>query len=77
MLERVTNNITRYSEKQDLPVNPYEKKRPALIEYLSTLNEDTTSYDLDDYGVVNLDMIPFSQKTEEISMFNNKLDNPG
>jgi hypothetical protein len=60
-----------------LPNNPYEKKKLGLTEYLKTLDEDTTAFDLDDYGIVILDHLPFTEKTEEISLFNNKIENPG
>ncbi len=45
-------NIIKYSEeKLDLPTNPYEKARPTFMEYIGTLNEETTEYDLDGYGI--------------------------
>jgi hypothetical protein len=45
-------NIIKYSEeKLDLPTNPYEKPRPQFIDYIKTLNDETTEYDLDGYGI--------------------------
>ena len=70
-------NITRYSDKQDLPSNPYEKKRPPLSEYLASLGPNPKSYDLDNYGLTNLSQINFAESTEDISLFNNEIENPG
>ena len=67
----------RYSEKQDLPTNPYEKARPTLIEAMRAFNDETTEYDLDEYGIKSLKHIPFSQRAETISLFNNGIENPG
>lgn len=60
-------NIVKYSEKQDLPSNPYEENkapRPTLQEYLRTLTDKTTVYDLDNYGIKSISYIPFSPETE-------------
>jgi tubulin--tyrosine ligase-like protein 12 len=76
LLERMLN-IIKYSEKQDMPSNPYAKPHPSLKEYLRTLNDETTAYDLDDYGIKSLNCIPFSPKAEQISLFNNGVENPG
>ena len=57
-------NIVEYSDKQDIPENPYQKKKPTLQEYIRTLNDETTIYDFDDYGIKSLNYIPFSQKSE-------------
>ena len=76
LLERMLN-IVQYSDKQDLPSNPYEKPRPTIKEYLPTLNDETTIYDFDDYGIKSLNYIPFSPETEQISLFNNGIENPG
>lgn len=76
LLERMLN-IVRYSEKQDLPTNPYEKARPTLIEAMRAFNDETTEYDLDEYGIKSLKHIPFSQRAETISLFNNGIENPG
>jgi hypothetical protein len=45
-------NIVKYAEeKLDLPSNPYAKERPPFIDYIKTLTDETTVYDLDDYGI--------------------------
>lgn len=77
LLDRIMQGMTRYAEKQELPENPYKAKRATLQEYLMNLKDDQTVYDLDDYGIANLDLISFSEKTEEISLFNNRIENPG
>lgn len=76
LLERMLN-IVKYSEKQDLPSNPYAKARPTLQEYLRTLTDKTSVYDLDDYGIKSISYIPFSPEAEQISLFNNGVENPG
>jgi hypothetical protein len=53
LLERMTN-VVKYSEKQDLPNNPYAKPRPTLEEYLVSVGPETKSYDLDEYGIKTL-----------------------
>ena len=75
LLDRMLN-IVRYSEKQELPSNPYAKSRPSLKEYLASLSPDQKSYDLDNYGITSLDSIHFSEQVEEISLFNNEIENP-
>lgn len=47
------------------------------MDYIKTLNEQTTVYDFDNYGIKSLAHIPFSQMTEEVSLFDNKIENPG
>ena len=69
--------LIRHSDKQDLPSNPYEKKRPTFQEYLASLTEQTIIYDLDEYGIAALSHIPFNEATEQISLFNNNIENPG
>jgi hypothetical protein len=62
LLERMLNIIKYSEEKQDLPTNPYDKPRPTFMEYIGTLTEETTDYDLDGYGIQKLSTIPFSKK---------------
>ena len=76
LLERMLN-IIRYSEKQDLPINPYAKPRPSLLDYLKSLEESPKVYDLDEYGIKSLAFIPFKESAEQISLFNNDIENPG
>lgn len=76
LLKRMVN-IVKHSEKLDLPNNPYEKKRPTLQEYLSTLTETTTVYDLDEYGISSLQHLPLSPLTEQLSLMFNNIENPG
>ena len=70
LLERMLN-LVQFSEKLDLPNNPYAKKRPPLNDYLGSLDENTKVYDLDDYELTTLEQIPFCEAAEEISLFNN------
>jgi hypothetical protein len=76
LLERMLV-IVKYSEKLDLPSNPYEKTRPTFQEYLATLTNETKEYDLDEYGIASLAHLPFSPVAEQISLFNNNIENPG
>ncbi len=77
LLERMLNIIKYQEEKLDLPTNPYAKVRPSFIDYVKTFHDETTVYDLDDYGIKSLSHIPFSKRTEEISLFGNQIENPG
>jgi tubulin--tyrosine ligase-like protein 12 len=76
LLERMLN-IVKHSEKLDLPSNPYEKARPTLQEYLASLTPETREYDFDEYGIASLAHLPFSPLTEQVSLFNNNIENPG
>lgn len=58
LLERMLNTI-KYSNKLELPSNPYAKKRPTLDEYLSSIQEGHKIYDLDEYGLKSLADLPF------------------
>jgi len=51
LLERMLNIVKYAEEKLDLPSNPYAKERPPFIDYIKTLTDETTVYDLDDYGI--------------------------
>lgn len=76
------DNIMRFPEKRDLPIeggNPYAKKRPALEEYLQQLEAQTEpvlEYDLDEYGIKSLKEIKFREEVEEISLWGNEILNP-
>lgn len=76
LLERMLN-ICRYSQKQKLPNNPYEKKRLPLNDYLKSLGEAPKDYDLDGYGIKTLKYLEFHEGTETISLFDNEIENPG
>lgn len=54
----------------------YKEERPNLIKYLETMPDGPTVYNLDDYGILNLDNIPFKEDATEISLFGNKLHDP-
>ena len=59
--------------------NPYEKPRPSLEQYLKQIEESqepVLSYDLDEYSISDLKSINFRPEVEEISMWDNKLNNP-
>lgn len=80
LLERLLESICKYSEKLDLPAEAtkaYAKTRPSLQDYLKTLSAETKIYDFDEYGIVNLDLLPLSENAEEISLYGNKIENPG
>ena len=76
LLERMLN-ICRYSQKQKLPSNPYEKKQLPLPEYLKSLGDAPKHYDLDSYGIKTLKFLGFHEDTETISLFDNGVENPG
>ena len=44
---------------------------------MKTFHDETQVYDLDNYGIKTLAHIPFSKRAEEISLFNNNIENPG
>jgi tubulin--tyrosine ligase-like protein 12 len=73
-------NLLKYSEKRSLGIeNPYKKKRPTLEEYLKQVEESKEPvkiYDLDEYEIEDLKKIPFREEVEEISLWDNKLNNP-
>jgi hypothetical protein len=41
------------------------------------MNENMKVYELDNYGISKLEGIGFKEQTEEISLFNNEIGNPG
>jgi tubulin--tyrosine ligase-like protein 12 len=73
-------NLLKYAEKRSLGIeNPYKKKRPTLEEYLKQVEESKEPvkiYDLDEYEIEDLKKIPFREEAEEISLWDNKLNNP-
>jgi tubulin--tyrosine ligase-like protein 12 len=74
------DNLLKYAEKRSLGVkNPYEKQRPTLEQYLKQVEESKEPikvYDLDEYEIADLKKIPFRPEVEEISLWDNKLNNP-
>lgn len=50
-----------------------------MEQYLKSVGESkepVLSYDLDEYNITDLEKIPFRQEVEEISLWDNKINNP-
>lgn len=66
--------------KSSLPgANPYEKPQPPLEEYLRQVEESeepVLEYNLDGYGLKSLKDIKFRPEVEQISLFDNELEDP-
>ena len=69
-------NITRFSDKMELPSNPYSKSRPSLEEYLATITQEVIDLELDDYDLTTFASVPLHENVETISFFNNEIENP-
>jgi hypothetical protein len=79
-LQERLENILKYADKIDLPVdNPYEKERPSLEDYLKQCEESkepVKAYDLDNYEIKSLKEIKFREEVEEISLWSNEIHDP-
>ena len=71
-------NILSYPAKIDVTDVSEEHKvdRPNLLKYLEAMPDGATVYNLDDYGILNLDNVPFKDDATEISLFGNKISDP-
>ena len=63
------------SNTQAIP-EEYKEERPNLLKYLEKMPDGPTIYNLDEYGIVGLDNIPFKDDATEISLFGNRITDP-
>lgn len=54
----------------------YKEERPNLLKYLEQMPDGPTIYNLDEYGIVGLDNVPFKEDATEISLFGNRISDP-
>lgn len=54
----------------------YKQERPNLLKYLEKMPDGPTVYNLDEYGILSLENIPFKEDATEISLFGNKISDP-
>jgi tubulin--tyrosine ligase-like protein 12 len=54
----------------------YKEEKLNLLKYLENMPDGPTIYNLDDYGIVALDNIPFKDDATEISLFGNNISDP-
>lgn len=54
----------------------YKEEKLNLLKYLERMPDGPTIYNLDEYGIVGLQNIPFKEDATEISLFGNKISDP-
>lgn len=54
----------------------YKQERLNLLQYLDKMPDGPTIYNLDEYGILSLENIPFKEDATEISLFGNKISDP-
>jgi hypothetical protein len=54
----------------------YKEEKLNLLQYLEKMPDGPTVYNLDEYGILSIENIPFKEDATEISLFGNKISDP-
>ena len=77
-LASLSNQPSMMSDENAVQAIPeeYREDRPNLLKYLETMPDGPTIYNLDEYGIVSLENIPFKDNATEISLYGNRINDP-
>lgn len=63
------------AQAQAIP-EEYREEKLNLLQYLEKMPDGPTIYNLDEYGILSLENVPFKDDATEISLFGNKISDP-